>query len=150
MEAKVLEAFKDAKKEARVVAKRAMMSRMVRDNILPFILPEFTIEVRMWGLKISPKSDVTMDIYDKQVAKLAKAMRKEPYTNIDEKEAKADFYFYVTKDNPKYEWDSVSVSLTCKNTEACEITYKEQVITVAELTGYCGQLSKKKYLQKVC
>jgi DUF4097 and DUF4098 domain-containing protein YvlB len=148
-----LNRIQNYKTQIRLTGKKAMLSRMVYQNIKEFIPESWKIEYSGWytGFKISPvEEDVNMSQeFVKLTKKLAKVFNREPDIDITESNMGATFFIHL-RYNDDYRWESICVDIYVGNTEKCEVVIKKTMKEVEEreLTGYCKHLKELKFLQE--
>jgi len=152
-----LEQLKSKRNEIKEFSRKAMLTRMVADNIADLIPKGYEIKPYGYfpGIKIIPMEGINIPIndFDKFIAKLAKIFGKEPYMNVEEHSINASFYLYPTMNingvdwiDNNNSWPHVMIDIRTTNTEACDVVYEDYTSKRAILTGYCKQLQEKKYL----
>jgi hypothetical protein len=127
-----------------------LYGKFIAWSIEHLILPGFKIEVtdNVIITPYNPKFQPSVDLWDKQLAKLAKWFDKEPEKNITKEKMEAHFFECIHTGIYSARWrGAVYVYLKSNNTEACEVTTEQVLVERTKLTGYCAALAEKRYLQ---
>jgi len=123
---------------------------MIADELARIISDEWTIQPDTINtdIEIRPKERmITADKFDKQLSRLSRYLKEEPYKSIDENSLFASFHSYFDINDYR---SHIGIYLISTNSESCDIVTREETVTktetIKELTGYCKALSEKKYL----
>lgn len=135
------------KEQIKDFAKRMMLLRMTYENVKEFLPKDWILEpMRPYNMAImiKPPEDVniTIDEFEKIVARIAKKLNLQPDIRITEYILEATFYCYVRHNL----YISAPIDIVVGNTEKCEITYTNRVVSERTLTGYCKVLAEKQFI----
>lgn len=150
MNKELLKYYKSSKATHRKLVSKLFLTDMFYQNVQSLFDDRWSISVTNGRIDVSLKdmNSLTLDKFDKIIAKLSIAFNKQPYMYIGKDRAEATFYLYprLCDEYNHFRNTSIVLEVSVGNSEKCEFIETTRIVTDLEPTGYCKALQNKKYI----